>query len=105
MTYKIKDDIKLSTLKKYGYKLHRKGLLTYDKLVDHKRIEKTRYTRDYIYYICVVGNHRQIYINVYSGGMYGLDVIKFYDEEEINKYIKDLLEAGLVEKEKSEDNE
>lgn len=98
MTYKIKDNIKLSVLKKYGYKLHRKGLTTYNKLVDHERIEKTRYTRDYIYYICVVGTHRQIYINVYTGGVHCLDIIKFYDEKEINKYIKDLLEAGLVEK-------
>ena len=98
MVYKIKDNVKLSILKKYGYSFHRGRLIsTYDKLVDHKRIERKRYTRDYIYYICIVGNHRQIYINVYSGGFYGLDIIKDYKKDEIDKYIKDLLDANLVE--------
>ena len=98
MTYKIKDNVKLSILKKYGYKFHNKGLMTtYDKLVDHKRIDKKRYTRDYIYYICIVGTHRQIHINIYSGGFYGVDIIKYYEKEEINEYIKDLLDADLVE--------
>ena len=98
MVYKVKDNIKLSILKKYGYKFHRGNFTsTYDKLFNHIRVEKRRYTRDYIYYICIVDSHRQIYINVYSGGFGGVDIIKDYEKEEIDKYIKDLLDANLVE--------
>lgn len=99
ITYKVKDEIDLKVLKKYGYTLRRKnGFEKYEKLVDHKR----KYIRgihpeDKIYYICIPVCHRNVFIDVYTSGTYGLDIWKDYTEKEIEKYIKDLLKDDLLE--------
>lgn len=84
--YKLKDDVNLKELKKFGYK-HEKLDIYYRKQKENYNVQINIYDREILVY--------KLRENSDWGDFIGC--LK-EDEEKLKLYIQDLIEAGLVEK-------
>lgn len=98
---KIKDNVDLKELEKYGYKLGQDTVNVpyweYGKETIRKdKVLKISVNENDLIFVIVVGKKREIYLKVSAKN--GFRNYIFDNEEVVKTYIKDLIQAGLVEK-------